>query len=198
MATINDVINKHKFTSLVWNYTGITGDVLKKVNYVLETRDVDELDLGKLDMGIQVVRMRPAPPTQNRTLDLKQTAFFTIFRPGVEDDLDNDDIYAKRDFPNYFFLVEEDPATKKCFVREMTGAGPQHGMEKLPLKDMDAVWGLIVKLAHEAHTLDQEVSAAQERIRVAEGDRATAYHDYDQRKRKLFATARTADLYERD
>ena len=159
MKTNNDIINKNSFNDFLWNYTGISTNDIESAEY-----ETNEQKLGNVDLAIQEVRFHELPFKSKGGVDLSNATIFIIYRPEQEKNIDDDDIYVKRSFPNYFYMVEKDGKTENCYVREMTGAGPVHGMKNIKVKNMHEVIKLIRNIAYEADCLDIRIKESRDRI----------------------------------
>ena len=182
MNTINNIVNWHKFTSLVSNYTGIKAPVLNNLKY-----DLGQQALGPDNLALQEIRLLAPPASVRRDVDLTKTTFVIIYRPTQEKYIG---ISGKRSFRNHFYMIEETSVGGKCYFRELTGAGPEHGMQKVAIKNMKTAKELIVDLAHEADALDiikvdSEALIAEEKDSVKKAQR-----NYLEKTQKIIEAAR--------
>ena len=180
MATNNDIIHAQQFNHLVANYTGLSPDVLQSLDYNIEV--IDRRELKGTELAIQTVRLARPPKRKGKDVVLAKTTFLILYPPAQEEKIDNNDFYARRTFPNYFYLVEEKEKSGKCEFREMTSEGPRHGMASVTLLDFATATKLVGRIGEEIYGLAGRLKHA--RALIAQGEQAVKQAHLDFHKIK--------------
>ena len=194
MTNFNDIVNNDEFEQLVSTYTQAARETITAADYDLETKDVMT---HEDDLAIQEVRFSTPPPSDNKKLNLARVRFFIIYRPEQEDCIDQNDPYAKRSFPNYFYLVHEKTSGGVCEIQEMTGAFGRE-KDKVTVSDLSAARKLIENFAQQADALERRISEADATIEEAKQTIDWARDQYDQECGRLSAAARVSSGHERE
>ena len=140
------------------------------------------------DLALQEVRFSAPPISRNKKIDLTGTRFFIVFRPAQESRLDENALYVKRSFPNYFFHVDKKSPAGSCVVYEMTDEFFSH-LDRITVADVAAARQLITSVAQKASVLECSIKNAKEQIENANNRIIEARLEYSQARVKLYAAA---------
>ena len=182
MATNNDIIHPTKFNHLVGNYTGIDRDILREQEYEIES--IPRRELTAIELALQTVRMTKPPKRKGKDIVLTATTFLILYPPAQEEKIDNNDYYARRAFPNFYFLLEKNKKSGKFEFQEMTTEGPRYGMTKILLPDFDSAAKLIDDIAKELFALTKRLGQAQGLIAQGQADVKQAQRDFYKSKQE--------------
>ena len=194
MTNFNDIVNNDEFERHVADYAQVAREMIKDAEYNLETKD---LGTGKDDLAMQEVRFNTPPISGNKKLNLARVRFFIVHRPDQEDSIDENDIYAKRSFPNYFYLVQEKNSGGVCEIQQMTGAF-ERKQDKVTVMNLATARKLIENLAIKAHVLELRLNEAHAKIDEANQTIDWARGTYDRDCGELVTMARVSSTQERD
>ena len=194
MSNFDDIINNDDFETLVSHFAGVARETITAANYELDTKHVGPYED---DLAIQEVRFSASRPSDNKKFNLERVRFYIVHRPEQEDRLDPNDAYAKRSFPNYFYLVHEKTSGGVCEVRQMTGTFERE-KDKITVADLKTARKLIENLADEGAALENRINEAKAQIAAAEETIDWARGVYDEDCEKLLAAARVTPAQERE
>ena len=149
-----------------------------------EIESIPQKDLKKIELALQAVRITNPPKRKGREVVLKAATFLILYPPAQEEKIDNNDIHARRVFPNFYFLLEENKKAGNFEFREMTSDGPRHGMTKVVLPDFDTATKLIAHIGEEVFALAGRLRAAREVIAQGEAAVKQAHRDFHKLKQE--------------